>query len=249
MEDVYIAGRNPILEALKANRKIRKIYIAKGNMKGSIRKIIGIASEKNIIIQEVDHGKLNSMSEGNVHQGVVALVSSFEYSTIEDIVNRAKGRNESPLIIILDEIEDPQNMGAIIRSAECAGAHGVIIPKRRSAKVNQTVYKSSAGAVEHIMVSEVVNISDTIEKLKKIGFWIYGADADGENYYFDTDLKGSTALVIGNEGKGISRPVKERCDALIKIPLLGKTSSLNASASAAILIYDVVRQNHDKSKS
>src|SRR5699024_9216025 len=237
MEDVYIAGRNPILEALKANRKIRKIYIAKGNMKGSIRKIIGIAREKNIIIQEVDHGKLNSMSEGNVHQGVVALVSSFEYSTIEDIVNRAKGRNESPLIIILDEIEDPQNKKAIIRSAECAGAHGVIIPKRRSAKVNQTVYKSSAGAVEHIMVSEVVNISDTIEKLKKIGFWIYGADADGENYYFDTDLKGSTALVIGNEGKGISRLVKERCDALIKIPLLGKTSSLNASASAAILIY------------
>lgn len=248
MDGIYITGRNPVIELLKTNRKIDRIYISKGNLKGSIKKITGMAKDRNIIIQEVGRGRLDQMSEGSVHQGVAALISGFKYSSIEDILVKARSQNEPPFIIILDEIEDPHNLGAIIRTAECAGAHGIIIPKRRSAQVNQTVYKSSSGAVEHVLVANVTNISDTITRLKDEGLWIYGADMEGESYYFDTDLKGAVALVIGNEGKGISRIVKEKCDILVKIPMLGSISSLNASTSAAVLIYEVVRQNNEKKK-
>ena len=243
MKDVYVVGRNPVLELLKTDKEIDKIYILKGELQGSIKKIIGIAKDKNIIIQEVDRFKLDSMADGNSHQGVAALVTGFEYATVDDILQKAKNLNQKPFIIILDGIEDTHNLGAIIRTAECAGVHGVIIPKRRSALVNQTVYKSSAGAVEHMLVANVSNISNSIEELKKRGLWIYGADMDGESFYFDTKLEGAIALVIGNEGKGISRLVKEKCDVIVKIPMVGKISSLNASTSAAILIYEVVRQN------
>lgn len=246
MKDLYVVGRNPVLELLKTDKEIDKIYILKGDSQGSIKKIIGKAKDKKIIIQEVDKFKLDSMAAGNAHQGVAALVTGFEYSTIDDILNKAKSLKQKPFILILDGIEDTHNLGAIIRTAECAGVHGVIIPKRRAARVNQTVYKSSAGAVEHMLIADVTNISDTIDKLKEKGLWIYGADMDGEDFYFDTDLDGSIALVIGNEGKGISRLVKEKCDFLLKIPMVGKISSLNASTSAAILIYEVVRQNHEK---
>jgi len=199
-------------------------------------------------LKVLDRNKLDSMSEGNAHQGVVALVTGFEYSTINDILQRAKDLNESPFVIILDGIEDTHNLGAIVRTAECAGVHGVIIPKRRSAMVNQTVYKASAGAVEHMLIANVTNITNCIEELKDNGLWIYGADMDGKDYYYNTKLEGSIGLVIGNEGKGISRLVKEKCDVIVKIPMLGKISSLNASNAAAILIYEVVRQGHEKEK-
>lgn len=248
MKDNYVVGRNPVLELLKTEREIDKLYILKGELQGSIKKILGIAKDKGIVFQEVDRSKLDSMAGGNVHQGVVALVTGFEYSTIEEILEIAKNKGEDPLVIILDGIEDPHNLGAIIRTAECAGAHGVIIPRRRSAMVNQTVYKASAGAVEHLAVADVTNINATIERLKKEGLWIYGGDMDGDDYHFNTAFSGPIALVIGNEGKGISRLVKENCDVLVKIPILGNISSLNASNAAAILMYEVIRQNHGKKK-
>lgn len=248
MDEQYIVGRNPVLELLKTEKEIDKLYILKGDLKGSVNKIIGAAKSKKIIIQEVDKVKLDSMSEGNAHQGVVALVTGYEYASVYDILNKAKEMDQKPFIVILDNIEDTHNMGAVIRTAEAAGVHGVIIPKRRSAMVNQTVYKASAGAVEHMLVANVTNISDTIEELKKEGLWIYGADMDGDKFYYEENLDGAVALVIGNEGKGISRIVKEKCDVLIKIPMMGKVASLNASASAAILIYEVLKQSHEKRK-
>lgn len=244
MDIQYIIGRNPVLEILKTDKEIEKIYILKGDLQGSIKKIIGMAKDKNIMMQEVDKSRLDALAEGGTHQGVAALVTGYEYASIEDILKRAEERKEAPFIIILDELEDPHNLGAIIRTAECAGVHGVVIPKRRSASVNQTVYKSSAGAVEYMLVAKVTNISNTIEILKDRGLWIYGADMDGSDYHFNTELKGAIGLVIGNEGKGISRLVKEKCDVLVKIPMLGKVESLNASNAASVLIYEVIRQGY-----
>jgi 23S rRNA (guanosine2251-2'-O)-methyltransferase len=245
MKEMYVSGRNPVMELLKSDKQVDKLYVLKGDLKGSINKIMGKAKDMGIVIQQVDKNKLDSMADGNAHQGVVALVTGFEYSEVKDMVQLAKTRNESPFLLVLDGIEDTHNLGAIIRTAECAGVHGVVIPKRRAAMVNQTVYKSSAGAVGHMMVAQVVNISQTIEDLKKEGLWIYGADMDGENEYFKTELKGAIALVIGNEGKGLSRLVKEKCDVLVKIPMTGKVGSLNASNAASILIYEVVRQSYE----
>lgn len=245
MNDQYVVGRNPVMELLKSDRQIDKLYVLKGDLKGSINKILAMAKDKNIIIQEVDKKKLDSMAEGNAHQGVAALVTGFEYSSIKEIIEKAKSLNQKPFVILLDGIEDTHNLGAIIRTAECAGAHGVIIPKRRSAMVNQTVYKASAGAVEHMLIANVTNMTTAIEELKENGLWIYGADMDGENYHFNTSMTGAIGLVIGNEGKGISRLVRENCDVLVKIPMLGKISSLNASAAASILIYEVIRQSHE----
>jgi 23S rRNA (guanosine2251-2'-O)-methyltransferase len=248
MKQEYIVGRNPVLEVLKAEKEIDKIYVSKGELKGSIKKIISIAKDKNIVIQYVDKKKLDQIAPGVNHQGVAALVTPYDYYSIDDILNKAKESKKPPFIIILDGIEDPHNLGAIIRTAECAGVHGIIIPKRRAAHVTETVYKSSAGAVEHMLIAKVSNIPSTIDRLKDEGLWIYGADANGENYYFDTELKGPVALVIGSEGKGISKLVKEKCDFLVKIPMYGKISSLNASNAASILIYEVVRQNYGKGK-
>lgn len=246
MDEQYVVGRNPVIELLKSDKEIDKLYILKGELHGSINKIIGMAKDKNIVIQHVDKKKLDSMSDGNNHQGVAALVTGFQYCEIDDILQKAKSLKQDPFVLILDEIEDTHNLGAIIRTAECAGVHGIVIPKRRSAMVNQTVYKTSAGAVEHMLVSKVTNISDTIEELKEKGLWVYGADMEGENFHFKTSLTGSIALVIGSEGKGISRLVKEKCDVLVKIPMFGKISSLNASNAASILTYEVVRQRHEK---
>lgn len=247
MDSGYIVGRNPVIEALKSEREVEKILVAKGELKGSINKIFGIAKDKRIPIQYVDKNRLDSISEGGPsHQGVAALVTAFNYSTIEEILNKARKLNEDPFVIILDEIEDPHNLGSIIRTAECAGAHGIIIPKRRSASVTMTVAKASAGAVEHMHIAKVNNVNDIILKLKDSGLWIYGADVDGEEYYFERDFSGPKALVIGSEGKGISRLVKENCDFLVKIPMLGEISSLNASNAASILIYEVVRERYEK---
>ena len=246
MNELYVAGRNPVLELLKTDKQIDKLYILKGHLKGSIQKIIGIAKDRKIVMQQVDKMKLDSMSDGNAHQGVVALVTGYEYSSLDEILKFAQNKGESPFLVVLDGIEDTHNLGAIIRTAESAGVHGIIIPKRRSAMVNQTVYKSSAGAVEHIKIAQVTNISQTIDNLKKAGIWFYGADADAEEAYYNTKLTGPIALLIGNEGKGISRIVKEKCDFLVRIPMKGEIGSLNASNAASILIYEVVRQSNEE---
>lgn len=245
-DDQYIVGRNPVLEILSSEKEIEKLFVLDGELKGSINKIVGIAKDRKVNIQYVNKNKLDQMSNGSNHQGVAALVTPYNYSSINEILEKAKKLNQPPFVLILDGVEDPHNLGAIIRTAECAGVHGVIIQNRRAAQVSQGVYKSSAGAVEHMLVAKVTNISHTIEELKEEGLWIYGAHGDAENYYFNTELKGAIGLVIGNEGKGISRLVKEKCDVLIKIPMSGQVSSLNASNAASILIYEVVRQNHGK---
>ena len=242
MKEQYIYGRNPVIEVLKADENIDKIYILKGHEDGSIKKILGMAKNKKIVVSRTDKKKLDDMAGTQNHQGVVALITGYEYKSIDEILEYAKSKKEEPFIVILDQVEDTQNLGAIIRTAEAAGVHGVIIPKRRSAMVNETVYKTSAGAVEHMMVSQVTNISNAIEELKEKGLWIFGADMNGEANYFDADLKGAIGLVIGGENKGITEHIASKCDMLLKIPMKGKISSLNASASAAILIYEVIRQ-------
>ena len=209
---------------------------------GSINKIIAKAKENKIIIQEIERNKLNEISETKNHQGVIAIVPPFNYVEIEDIIEYAKEKKEEPFIIILDGIEDPHNLGSIIRTAEISGAHGVIIPKRRAASVNGTVNKSSAGAVEHMKIARVTNITETIKKLKEEGLWIIGTDMNAKEKYYNENLKGPVGLVIGGEGFGISRLVKENCDILIKIPMYGKVSSLNAGVSAGIIMYEIVKQ-------
>ena len=239
--DELIYGRNACLEDLNTG-KVEELYIQKGNLKGSIEKVIGRAKNKNVIIKTVDKKTLDNMANGEVHQGVIASISSFEYSSVEDILNEAKNREEDPFIVILDEIEDPHNLGAIIRSCETAGVHGVIIPKRRSASINSTVYKSSAGACNYLKVAKVTNINRTIDELKEKNIFVYGTDGDAKSYYNKTNLTGPIAIVIGNEGKGISMQIKKNCDDLIKIPMRGKITSLNASNACAVVCYEVLRQ-------
>lgn len=246
MKEQYIYGRNPVIEVLKAGESIDKIYILKGHEDGSIKKILGMAKDKKIVVSRTDRNKLDDMAKTENHQGVVALITGYEYKSVDEILEFAKSKDEDPFILILDQIEDTQNLGAIIRTAEAAGVHGIIIPKRRSAIVNQTVYKTSAGAVEYMMVAQVTNIAQTLEELKEKGLWIFGADMNGETNYFDADLKGAIGLVIGGENKGITEHIASKCDVLVKIPMKGKISSLNASASAAILVYEVIRQKFTK---
>ncbi|WP_130807993.1 23S rRNA (guanosine(2251)-2'-O)-methyltransferase RlmB [Senegalia massiliensis] len=238
----YIEGRNPVIEALKSGREIEKIFIEDGNKTGSINEIKKLAKSRGIIIQYVHKNKLNQISSTNSHQGVIAISSSHTYKNIEDVFALAKRRNEDPFIIILDEIKDPHNLGSIMRTAECVGAHGIIIPKRRSVGLTSTVAKTSAGAIEYMPVVKVPNIANTIDVLKQEGVWIYGADMDGSADYYNMNLTGPIGIVIGSEGSGIGRLVKEKCDDLVKIPIKGKVSSLNASVAASIIMYDVNRQ-------
>lgn len=240
-EDI-IEGRNAVIEALKSDRTIEQIFVAEGDTKGSINVVLGLAKEKRIVVKEVDRRKLDQMSETGSHQGVIAMVTPYNYFDINDILNEAETRGEKPFIIILDEIEDPHNFGSIIRSAEVCGAHGIIIPKRRNVGVTPTVYKSSAGAVEHMKIAKVSNINGVIDVLKEKGIWIYGADMAGEGFCYDTDLSGAVALVIGSEGKGISKLTKEKCDLLVKIPMVGKINSLNASVAGGIIMYEILKQ-------
>lgn len=241
MED-QVEGRNAVLELLNSDRDINKLFVQKGEKHGSINKIISVAKGKKIVIVETEKNKLDLMSQTKNHQGVIALVPPFEYCDIDDILKCAKERGEDPFIIILDGIEDVHNLGSIIRTAETAGTHGVIIPKRRAASVNATVEKTSAGAIEYMNVARVNNLTETIKYLKDKGLWVIGTDINTKTLYYEQDLKGPIALVIGNEGAGISRLVKESCDILIKIPMYGKISSLNASVSAGIIIYEAVKQ-------
>ncbi|MGN0148668.1 MAG: 23S rRNA (guanosine(2251)-2'-O)-methyltransferase RlmB [Clostridia bacterium] len=240
MEDKII-GRNPVLEAIRSGRSIDKILIKKGKYEGSIVPIIKKAKEAKILIQEVDKAKLDTISEGENHQGVIAYVSAYDYVTVKDILLRAEEKGEPPFVIICDKITDPHNLGAILRTANCVGAHGVIIPKRNSVGVNSIVAKTSAGAVEYTPVAKVTNIAGTIEDLKKEGMWIAGADMNGEEMY-KVDLKGSLGLVIGSEGEGISRLVREKCDFIASIPMNGQINSLNASVAAGVLMYEALRQ-------
>ena len=242
--DDQVEGRNSVLELLEAEKDINKIFVTRGEKQGSINKIIGRAKGKGIVLVEVDKSKLDEMSQTGNHQGVIAIVPPFEYCEVEDILEEAKNKNEQPFILILDGIEDPHNLGAIIRTAETAGVHGVIIPKRRAASVNSTVNKVSAGAVEHMKIARVNNINDTMQFLKDSGLWIIGTDGKAENYYYEQDLTGPIALVIGSEGFGINRLVSENCDILVKIPMKGKITSLNASVSAGIVTYEIVKQRN-----
>lgn len=237
-----VEGRNSVLELLNSERDINKIYIQKGEKHGSINKIIGLAKEKRIVIVEMEKTKMDSMSETHNHQGVIAIVPPFNYCSVDDILEYAKSKGEKAFILILDGIEDVHNLGSIIRTAETAGVHGIIIPKRRAASVNATVSKTSAGAVEHMKIARVNNLAETIRYLKESGLWIIGTDMDTQVDYNKQDYTGDIAIIIGSEGFGMSKIVKDNCDFLVKIPMKGKVTSLNASVSAGIVIYEALKQ-------
>ena len=237
-----VEGRNAVLELLESDRDINKIYISDGEKHGSINKIIALAKQKKVIINEVSKAKLNQMAQTENNQGVIAIVPPFNYCEIEDIIELAKSKKEKPFILILDGLEDPHNLGSIIRTAETAGVHGIIIPKRRAVGVNSTVAKVSAGAVEYMKIARVNNINDAIKYLKENDVWIYGTDMNSDKFYFEEDFTSGVGIVIGSEGFGMSKLVKGNCDFLIKIPMRGKITSLNASVSAGIVMYEVVKQ-------
>ena len=237
-----VEGRNAVIELLESGRDINKILIAKGEKHGSINKIIALAKERKILLTELEKNKLNQIAQTQNHQGVIAIVPPYNYCEVEDILELAKQKQEMPFILLLDGIEDPHNLGSIIRTAETAGVHGIIIPKRRAASVNSTVSKVSAGAVEYMKIARVNNLNETIRYLKEQGLWICGTDMNTNTTYTNQDYKMPIALVIGSEGFGISRLVKENCDFLVKIPMKGKITSLNASVSAGIVMYEVVKQ-------
>ncbi len=240
--DGIIEGRNAVTEALRAGTAIDKIYLLKGEGDSALGHIASAARERGIVVSHADRRKLDAMSRTHAHQGVIAVAAVREYASVEDILAAAKAKGEAPLVVICDELTDPHNLGAVIRTAECAGAHGVVIPKRRSAGLTAVVAKTSAGAVSHLPVARVANLASLLERLKKEGLWIFGAAAEAATPLYDADLKGPAAIVIGSEGSGMSRLVAERCDVLVSIPLRGKLNSLNASAAAAVLLYEAVRQ-------
>lgn len=238
-----VAGRNAVMEALNGSRSVNKLMIANGSTEGSIKEIIAVAKEKGVNIQYWDRSKLDSIVRGIRHQGVLAQVAPVQYAELEDILQVAKDRNEPPFIVLLDELEDPHNLGAILRTADAAGVHGVLIPKHRSCPLSATVAKTSAGAVEHVPVARVGNLVQTIKKLKQEGLWVAAADMDGKDYYA-TDLTGPLLLIIGSEGQGVGRLVKEQCDFVVRIPMVGKINSLNASVAGSILMYEAMKQRH-----
>ena len=242
IKNEIVEGRNAVIEALRAGRAIDKIFIAKGDVDKTLGHIASKARDKGIVVVECDRKKLDFMSQTHAHQGVIALCAVREYCTVEDIFAVAEERGEKPFIIVCDEISDPHNLGAIIRSAECAGAHGVIIPKRRSAGLTAIVDKASAGAAEHMAIARVPNIPAAIKELKDRGLWVYGTAADGQSDLWHTDFTGNVALVIGSEGDDMGRLVRESCDFIVSLPMKGQVSSLNASAAAAIVMYEVLRQ-------
>ena len=241
MGDIF--GRNTVMEALKSNRTINKIWLAKGEQKGSVREIVALAKEKRITVQIVERSKLDKMFPHENHQGVAASVASADYVAWQDIVDAARQKGEDPLLVILDELEDPHNLGAILRSVDAVGAHGVIIPKRRAVPLTDGVAKASAAAIEHVPVARVSNLVQVIEELKKQGIWIAGADLHGE-YMHKQDLTGPLAIVVGSEGKGLGKLVRESCDYVVSIPMQGKINSLNASVATGVLLYEVYRQRN-----
>ncbi|WP_037291622.1 23S rRNA (guanosine(2251)-2'-O)-methyltransferase RlmB [Saccharibacillus sacchari] len=243
MEEELIAGKHSVAEALRAGRSINKIWIAEGAQQKQMQPILTEAKNRGVVVQTADKRKLDTLVPGIQHQGVVAQAAPYVYAEVEDLLAAAAAKDEDPFLIILDEIEDPHNLGSILRTADCTGVHGVIIPKRRSAQVNATVSKTSAGAAEYVPVARVTNLAQTMEKLKEAGVWIAGTDVRAEGEIYDTDVfKGPLALVIGNEGEGMGRLVREKCDVLIKLPMQGRINSLNASVAAGVVMYEVLRQ-------
>ncbi len=242
VENELIEGRNAVIEALRAGRSIDKIYLARGDVDKTLGHIASKAREKGVVVVECDRRKLDFMSKTHAHQGVIALCAVRDTCSIDDIFAIAEERGEPPFVIVCDEISDPHNLGAIIRSAECAGAHGIIIPKRRSAGLTAIVDKASAGAAEHMAVARVANLPAALQELKKRGLWVYGTAADGQSELWKTDFSGAVALVIGSEGDGMGRLVRECCDFIVSLPMRGQINSLNASAAAAIVMYEVLRQ-------
>ena len=243
VSDSVVSGRNAVKELLASGRDIDKIYVQKGEREGSIRMLVGRANERKIPVIETEKAKLDAMCGGAYHQGIVAMAAEQNYATLQDIIEYADSLGEKPFVVICDGVEDPHNLGAIIRSAECSGVHGVIIPKRRAVGLTPVVAKSSAGALEHMRVARVTNLAATVDELKKLGFWVYAADMGGEKYS-ETDYSGSVAVVLGSEGFGISRLVKEKCDFTVSIPLYGRVNSMNVSCAAAVIFTEIARQRH-----
>lgn len=243
-ENEFIIGKNPIIEALKAEHPINKIWIAEGSQKGQMSKVVQLAKENKIIIQYVPKKKLEQLVNSSNHQGVVASIAAYEYAEMDDLFARAAEKKEDPFFLLLDEIEDPHNLGSILRTADAIGAHGVIIPKRRAAGLTQVVAKASAGAIQYVPVVRVTNLARTMDELKEKGLWFAGTDAKGNEDFRQSNFDLPLGLVIGSEGKGISRLIKEKCDFLIRIPMVGQVTSLNASVAAGLLMYEVYRKRH-----
>ncbi|MGC4378163.1 23S rRNA (guanosine(2251)-2'-O)-methyltransferase RlmB [Fictibacillus sp. Mic-4] len=244
MSHEWVAGRNPVLEVLRSGRDINKIMIGEGSQKGPIHQVIKLAKEKNVLVQHVPKQKLDQLSDGANHQGVMAFVASYEYADMEDLFKKAEERGEEPFFILLDEIEDPHNLGSILRTADAVGAHGIIIPKRRAVGLTAAVAKASTGAIEYVPVVRVTNMVQTMKELKERGLWFVGADMKGNEDYREANFNMPLGLVIGSEGKGIGRLVKDTCDFLIRLPMRGKVTSLNASVAAGLLLYEVYRKRH-----
>ena len=246
MTEEIIAGRNAVFEALSSKRPVNKIFIKMGLQGGSLGKILAAAQGAAVPVEYVQPEKLDRMAPGIRHQGIVALASPIAFISLETVLERAASRNEIPFLLLLDELQDPQNVGALIRSADAAGVHGVLLPRRRSCPLNMVVAKISAGAVNYVPVVQIGNIVQTLRRLKEQGFWVVGADMEGDSLYFETDLDRPLVLVVGAEGKGMGHLVKENCDMLVRIPMQGGVNSLNASAAGAVLLYEVVRQRMQK---
>ena len=246
LPDDVLVGRNAVTEALKSGRGINKLWIASGDREGSVAEIAALAKERGIVVQYVERAKIEALAGGHRHQGVLAYVAPVPYAELEDILKAAEAKGEAPFLVLLDELEDPHNLGALLRKADATGVHGILIPKRRSVSLNATVAKTSAGAVEYVPVARIGNIAQTLKKLKEKGFWVAGADMDGEKAYYEADLTGPLVLVVGSEGKGMSRLTKEACDFIVRMPMVGRINSLNASVAGSILMYESMRQRLQK---
>lgn len=248
LPDDVLVGRNAVTEALKAGRGINKILLANGDREGSITEIAALAKERGIVVQYVERAKIEALAGGHRHQGVLAYVAPVPYAELDDILQAAEEKGEAPFLVLLDELEDPHNLGALLRTADATGVHGILIPKRRSVSLNATVAKTSAGAVEYVPVARIGNIAQTLKKLKEKGFWVAGADMDGEKAYYEADLTGPLVLVVGSEGRGMSRLTKEACDFIVSMPMVGRINSLNASVAGSILMYESMRQRLAKER-
>lgn len=246
LPDDVLVGRNAVTEALKSGRGINKLWIASGDREGSVAETAALAKERGIVVQYVERAKIESLAGGHRHQGVLAYVAPVPYAELDDILKAAEEKGEAPFLVLLDELEDPHNLGALLRTADATGVHGILIPKRRSVSLNATVAKTSAGAVEYVPVARIGNIAQTLKKLKEKGFWVAGADMDGEKAYYEADLTGPLVLVVGSEGRGMSRLTKEACDFIVSMPMVGRINSLNASVAGSILMYESMRQRLQK---
>lgn len=246
LPDDVLVGRNAVTEALKSGRGINKLWIASGDREGSVAEIAALAKERGIVVQYVERAKIEALAGGHRHQGVLAYVAPVPYAELDDILKAAEEKGEAPFLVLLDELEDPHNLGALLRTADATGVHGILIPKRRSVSLNATVAKTSAGAVEYVPVARIGNIAQTLKKLKEKGFWVAGADMDGEKAYYEADFTGPLVLVVGSEGRGMSRLTKEACDFIVSMPMVGRINSLNASVAGSILMYESMRQRLQK---